>query len=129
MPPYLRVQRYLRVDQVIIQLVNEHDQPSTAFGDFLILYSDGNAILLYVLIRCFVDGSENTTLRELGVSVIELLQPCISSSFILVAPLLSLARDPGSAGGEGTITWSEGAERYPNVFSRSTSRPGSMVLA
>lgn len=75
MPPYLRVQRYLRVDQVIIQLVNEHDQPSTAFGDFLILYSDGNAILLYVLIRCFVDGFENTTLRELEVSVIELLQP------------------------------------------------------
>ena len=102
------------MNQVIIQLVNEHDQPSTTFGDFLILYPDGNAIVLYVLIRCCADGFENTILRELEVSVIELLQQRISSSFILVAPLLSLARDPGSANGEGT-TWSGGAEQYPNV--------------
>ena len=54
-PLHLRVRQCIRVDQAILQIAIEYNRPAAAFGYFLALLTDGDAVLLYGLVRKAVD--------------------------------------------------------------------------
>lgn len=54
-PLHLRVRQCIRVDQAILQIAIEYNRPAAAFGYFLALFTDGDAVLLYGLVRKAAD--------------------------------------------------------------------------